>query len=322
MKAVVYEQYGDPAVLKVSEVEKPTIKPNQVLIKVKASGINPVDTYFRKGIRQVDSFPYIPHFDVSGVVSEVGSEVENIKIGDHVWATNAKGASAEYVAVASNFVFPLHADLPYADGAALAMPFMTAHLALHFKGNLQENESVLIFGAAGAVGHAAVQLAKQAGAHVIATAGNAEKAEIARKAGADHVIMYKEEDIVARAMELTNNEGIDLILDMSLSENIEKDLEMVTVGGRIVTIGSPVNNTPTLPWRQLNMKNASLLGILLFTAPLKELTRAGKEISESFSNGMLTAHIGKIFPYTEAASAHQLLEQKEVNGRIILNHEE
>ncbi len=322
MQAVVYEQYGEPNVLKIAEVKKPVIKPNQVLIKVKASGINPVDTYFRKGIRQVDSFPYIPHFDAAGEIVEVGAAVENAKVGDRIWATNAKGASAEYVAVDSDLVFPLHRSLTYADGAAIAMPFLTAHLALFFKGNLQANESVLIFGAAGAVGHASVQLAKQAGAHVIATAGNAEKAEIARKAGADEVIMYKEEDIVARAKELTNNKGIELILDMSLSENIEKDLEMLTVGGRIVTIGSPVNNTPPLPWRQLNMKNASLLGILLFTAPKKELLKAGKEIADGFANGELTTHIGKVVSYTNAAFAHQLLEEKEVNGRIILNHEE
>lgn len=201
------------------------------------------------------------------------------------------------------------------------MPFMTAHLALFFRGNLQANESVLIYGAAGAVGHAAVQLAKQAGAHVIATASNREKAAVAQEIGAEDVIIYKEEDIVSRLMELTKGKGVDLILDMSLSENIEKDLDMIKIGGRIVTIGSPINNTPPLPWRQLNMKHASLLGILLFTAPKKELIKAGIDISTGFANGELTAHIGKIFSYLEAATAHQFLEQKKTNGRIILNHE-
>ncbi|MFC0557523.1 NADPH:quinone reductase [Halalkalibacter alkalisediminis] len=320
MKAVVYEAYGDPHVLKLSEVSKPTIKSNEVLIQVKASGINPVDTYFRKGIREVDSFPHIPHFDLGGVVVKVGTDVTDTQIGDRVWATNAKGASAEYVAIAADCVFPLPDPLSYIDGAALAMPFMTAYLSLFNRGQLKENEKILIYGAAGAVGHAAVQLAKKAGAHVLATAGNPEKALLAEQAGADEVILYKEEDLVEKVMELTNQKGVSLILDMSVSENMEKNLEMIAVTGRIITIGSPVNNTPPLLWRQLNMKHASLIGVLLFTAPSVELQTAGQAISEGFAGGTLTAHIGKVFSYEEAAVAHEALESKQYDGRIILNH--
>ncbi|MET3508024.1 NADPH:quinone reductase [Halalkalibacter oceani] len=320
MKAIVYEQYGDPSVLKVAEVEKPVIQANEVLIAVKASGVNPVDTYFRKGIRPVDSFPHIPHFDLAGEVVEIGSSVTGVAVGDRVWATGAKGSSAEFAAVSHELVFPLPENTTFTDGAALAMPFMTAHLSLYYRGDLQPNQSVLIFGAAGAVGHAAVQLAKQSGAHVIATAGDDEKAKLAKEAGADNVIMYKEEDLVERAKELTEQKGVDLILDMSLSENIEKDLEMIATGGRIVTIGSPVDNTPTLPWRMLNAKNASLQGILLLTAPIEEMKRAGQEIAEKFAAGTLQAHVGKLLPFSEPATAHELVEQKKINGRIILSH--
>lgn len=320
MKAVVYEQYGEPSVLKVAEVEKPVIQANEVLIAVKASGVNPVDTYFRKGIRSVDSFPHVPHFDLAGEVVEIGSSVTGVAVGDRVWATGAKGASAEFAAVSHELVFPLPETIPFTDGAALAMPFMTAHLSLYYRGTLQANQSVLIFGAAGAVGHAAVQLAKQTGAHVIATAGDEEKAKLAKEAGADDVIMYKQEDLVERVKELTAQKGVDLILDMSLSENIEKDLEMIAIGGRIVTVGSPVNNTPTLPWRLLNAKNASLQGILLLTAPTEEMKQAGQEIAEKFAAGTLQAHVGKVLPFSEPATAHELVEQKQINGRIILSH--
>ncbi|GAE26388.1 zinc-containing alcohol dehydrogenase [Halalkalibacter wakoensis JCM 9140] len=320
MKAVVYEQYGDPTVLTVKEVDQPSIQSNEVLIQVKASGINPVDTYFRKGIRQVDSFPHIPHFDVAGEVVEVGTDVTNLQVGDRVWATNAKGASAEYVAVSADLVFPLAENATFEDGAAIAMPYMTAYLSLFNRGQLKENEAVLVYGGAGAVGHAAIQLAKKAGAFVIATASNQVKADIAKKAGADEVIVYKTDDLVTKVKELTNHAGVSLILDMSFSENMEADLEVLALGGRIITIGSPVDNTPPLMWRQLNMKHASLIGVLLFTAPKNELIQAGQHISTELKNGTLTSHIGKVFSYTEAAKAHETLEKKEYSGRIILDH--
>ncbi|MFC0471273.1 NADPH:quinone reductase [Halalkalibacter kiskunsagensis] len=320
MKAVVYETYGEPNVLTVSEVPKPSIKSNEVLVQVRASGVNPVDTYFRKGIRPVDSFPYIPHFDIAGEVAEVGSAVNNVQIGDRVWATNAKGASAEYVAISADLVFPLPVDNTFEEGAAIAMPFMTAYLSLFNRGHLQSNDSVLIFGGAGAVGHAAIQLAKNAGAHVIATASTEAKATIAKAAGADDVIVYQTEDLVTRVKELTNDSGVSLILDMSLSENMKKDLEMIKVGGRIITVGSPVNNTPPLLWRQLNMKHASLTGVFLFTAPRNELIDAGNTITKGFSTKSLQAHIGKVFSFKEAANAHEAVEKKEYDGRVILIH--
>ncbi len=321
MKAVVYEQYGEPNVLKVAEIEKPVINENEVLIKVKASGVNPVDTYFRKGIRQVNGFPFVPHLDLAGEVAEVGANVTNVKVGDRVWATNANSASAEYTALPSHLVFPLHTDYTFVDGAALAMPFMTAHLSLFFRGKLQAGETVLVYGGAGAVGHAAIQLAKAAGATVITTASSIEKADIAKQAGADHIILYKEESVIDRTTELTDGKGIDLILDVSVSENLETDLEIIKWGGRIVTIGSPVNNTPQLPWRQLNLKHASLLGMLQLTAPSEAIIEAGREISAGFANGSFKSYVGKVFAFDEAAAAHEHIEQKSINGRIILKHE-
>ncbi|UTR09050.1 NADPH:quinone reductase [Evansella sp. LMS18] len=318
MKAVVYEKYGGPEVLQIKEMDKPEVKSGEVLIKTGGSGINPVDTYFRKGIRQVESFPHIPHFDIAGTVEAAGDNVPFVKEGDRVWATNVPGTGAEYVIAPAESVFPLPEHLTDADGAALAMPLMTAHLSLHYRARLQPDETVLVYGGAGAVGNAAIQLAKACGANVIATAGSKEKADICKEAGADSVILYKEENVVEKVNEITGGKGVHIILDMSLSENLESNLHMIETGGRIVTIGSPQNNTPELPWRLLNQKHASLLGVLLFTAPKEELRRAGEEITTLLEKKKIHSHIGKVFTFEEAAKAHRALENHEYNGSIVL----
>ncbi|MBU9719912.1 MULTISPECIES: NADPH:quinone reductase [Bacillaceae] len=319
MRTVVYNEYGGPEVLTVTEMEKPVPQDNEILIKVGGSALNPVDTYFRKGIRPVPAFPHIPHFDLGGVVDSVGKNITKVKPGDGVWATNISGTSAEYLTATQEDVFLLPDKITEVEGAAVAMPFTTAHLSLHYRANLQAGETVLVYGGAGAVGNAAIQLAKVAGATVIATAGNEEKADICREAGADHVILYKETDLLEKLADITGSEaGIDVILDMSLSENLETDLQAIKVGGRIVTIGSPVNNTPTLPWRVLNQKNAALLGILLFTAPKEEIRKAGEDISALLKNERVKPHVGATFTFEEAAEAHRKLEEKQVNGSIVL----
>ncbi|SDY34231.1 NADPH2:quinone reductase [Evansella caseinilytica] len=318
MKAVVYNQSGSPEVLHTIEMEKPTSKRNEILIKIGGSGLNPVDTYFRKGIRQVSGFPAVPHFDLSGTVEEIGADVSRFQAGDRVWATNVTGTCAEYVTAAEKSAFPLPENTSFVEGAALAMPFMTAHLSLFYRGNVRVGETVLIYGGAGAVGNAAVQLAKIAGATVIATAGGEEKARLCHKAGADHILLYKQVNVMDEVLSLTAGTGVDLILDMSLSENLERDLQMITVGGRIIAIGSPKNNTPTLPWRLLNQKHAAIMGVLLFTAPGEILRKAGEEISALLEQQAIFAHVGAVFPFAKAAEAHEALENHTVNGSIVL----
>ena len=317
MKAIVYYQYGGPEVLEYVELPTPEPTNNEVLVKIGASGLNPVDTYFRAGIRPVASFPHIPHFDLAGTIVKIGSDVTKWKVGDRVWATNVSGTAAEYQTVHEEKLFPLPEHLSFAEGAALAMAFMTAHLALFARGQLTSHETVLIYGASGAVGQAAVQLAKEAGATVIATASNDEKAQIAKEAGADHVILYRSENIVERVNEITGGDGVPLILDMSLSDNIENNFEILKNKGRVVTIGSPNNNTPALPWRLLNSKNASLQGILLFTAEPDEWQFAGEAISQGFANKKLTAHVGAEFPLADAQIGHAALAVKKYNGSIV-----
>lgn len=318
MKAVVYYTQGTPEVLETVELEKPTIKNTEMLVAVEASGINPVDTYFRSGLRPVAKFPHLPHFDLGGTVVEIGAEVTKWQIGDRVWGTSVKGTAAQFIVVEEEQVFPLPDHVTAVEGAALAMAFMTAHLGLFYRAQLKKNEKVVIFGGAGAVGHAAIQLAKTAGAFVIATAGNEEKAGLAKAAGADEVILYKEENLLEKVTAFTAGSGVDVILDVSLSENIEQDLQMIASGGRIITVGSPKNTTPELPWRLLNFKNATLLGLLLFTVPEKVQQEAGKEISKLFAEKKLTALVGKTFLFEEAAIAHQAVESHKYNGSIVI----
>lgn len=318
MKAVVYYTQGTADVLKTVELEKPSIKNNQMLVAVEASGINPVDTYFRSGLRPVAKFPHLPHFDLGGTVVEVGAEVKKWQVGDRIWGSNVKGTAAQFVVVEEEQVFPLPDQITTVEGAALAMAFMTAHLGLFYRAKLKKSENVVVFGGAGAVGHAAIQLAKIAGAFVIATAGNAEKAELAKAAGADEVILYKEENLLEKVTAYTGGSGIDVILDVSLSENIEQDLQMISNGGRIITVGSPKNVTPELPWRLLNFKNATLLGLLLFTVPEQAQQDAGNAISKLFAEKKLTALVGKTFLFEEAALAHQAVESHRYNGSIVI----
>lgn len=317
MKAIVYHQYGGPEVLEYVDLPTPEPTENEVLVQIGASGLNPVDTYFRSGVRPVPSFPHIPHFDLAGSVVKVGANVTKWKVGDRVWATNIQGTAAEYQVVTEDKLFSLPDHMSFAEGAAVAMAFMTAHLALFARGKLSSDETVLIYGASGAVGQASVQLAKLVGATVIATAGNEEKAQVAKEAGAEHVILYRSEDIVKHVNEITSNTGVPLILDMSLSDNIERNFEMIKNRGRIVTIGSPNNNTPTLPWRLLNAKNASLQGILLFNAEPDEIQAAGEEIAKGLADKKLKAHIGAEFSLAEASTGHAALAEKKYNGSIV-----
>ncbi|WP_026690859.1 NADPH:quinone reductase [Alteribacter aurantiacus] len=319
MKAVAYHEYGAPDVLTVIEMDQPEIGENDVLVKVGASGLNPVDTYFRKGVREVPAFPAVPHFDLAGTIVEVGAGVNHLYPGDRVWATSVMGGTAkEYASVPADKAFKLPEHLTEAEGAAVAMAFMTAHLSLYYRANLRPHETVLVYGGAGAVGHAAIQLAKQKGATVYATASSNEKADICREAGADDVIIYTEEDIVSKIEDLTGDKGIDVILDMSLSENIKNDLAMIKVGGRIVTIGSPENNTPELPWRELNQKHASLMGVLLFTAPPIELIKAGRDIASLLEKKTVKPHLAKTYTFDQAKTAHQALEDRIHDGNIVL----
>jgi NADPH2:quinone reductase len=318
VKAIVYYEQGTPEVLTTEEVEKPDIQPDEVLIRVKAVGLNPVDTYFRSGKRPVSIFPAIPHFDAAGIVEEVGSSAVSFQPGDRVWGTNIPNAAAEWAAAPASNIFPLPEAMSFAEGASLGIPALTAHLALFFRAALQPEETVLIYGGAGAVGHAAIQLAKHHNAFVVTTASSTEKHEIARRAGADMVLNLNDESWKEDFAAASGQPGADVILDMSFSENADTDLQILSPGGRIVAVGSPVNNTPSFPWQLLNKKYASILGILLFTAPAPALQEAASGVQRAYERGVFSPHVARTYSMDEAAEAHTDLENKRYSGNLVL----
>jgi len=322
MKIARYHAAGSPEVIQIEEAAEPEPQANQVVVRIEANALNPIDRYLRAGLRPVN-LPAVPHFDYSGSIVKTGSDVQKWQIGDRVWGTRTcsglhAGAAAEFIAEDEDLLFPIPAAMGSAAAASLAMVSFTAHIALFSRAQVQPGERILIYGGSGGVGRTAIQLARRHGLGIISTASTALKAEIALQSGADEVIDLKTQNVVERVMDWSKGQGVDVILEMSASETIADDLQIVRNRGRIVAIGSPVNYQPTLPWLMLNRKNATVHGILVFTATQDELQKAGKEISQCMATGDLNAHIGARLPFSAIVQAHHLLDAGKTIGRIVL----
>ncbi|HEX9209465.1 MAG TPA: NADPH:quinone reductase, partial [Bradyrhizobium sp.] len=250
MRAVWYEQTG-PAVdvLTYGEMPTPVAGPGEVRIRLEASGVNPADVGRRGGSYRAMDYPrVIPNSDGAGFVDQIGDGVTRFKIGDRVWLFNGQrngrafGTAAEYIALAEALVTPLPDNLSFADGATLGIPAMTAWCGLFSDGPIV-GKTVLVTGGAGAVGHYAVQLAKWGGAQVIATVSSAMKGEQARRAGADLVVNYRDEDVVARAMAFTGGRGVDRVVDVDFGGNIATTLKLMAVNSTIAVYATNGNRT-------------------------------------------------------------------------------
>ncbi len=319
-----YTEHGGPSVLQRVEQDDPHPHSDQVKINIAASSVNPIDIYLRRGYRPV-SLPRIPHFDFAGTVVEVGSECKRIRPGDRVWGCNtvhgdAEGTAVEMLVEKESLVFPTPDSISNIEAAALSLVSLTAYFAVHARAQAKAGERALIYGGSGAVGHAAIELARQSGVQIISTASDEKKAKIAKEAGADTVILYKKQSLVDEVQRWTGGDGLDWILDISLSENIQVDLDLIRQQGRIVAVGSPVDNNPTLPWRTLNQKNASLMGVLVVSMPAKEFRTAGQTLSYLMQKQILVPHIGRILPISKIHTAHQLQEDHAVTGKIVVDH--
>jgi NADPH2:quinone reductase len=245
VKAAYYEQLGNAQdVLKIGEIDVPELRANEVLIKVRASGINPSDVKQRSGWGglKMRHSRVIPHNDGAGIIEAVGEGVSPSRIGDRVWIYEATlirqfGTAAEYVVVPSEQAVLLPENTDFAAGACLGVPAMTAHHCV-FKDGAVTGKTVLVAGGAGAVGNYAIQLAKWGGATVIATVSSAEKAEIAKTAGADYIVNYKAEDVVARIKEFTGGKGVDRVIEVDFAGNLEINLKAIKRNGTIATYAS------------------------------------------------------------------------------------
>jgi len=318
MRAIVVKEFGPPEVMKIEEVPIPEFGDDQVLIKVEAAGVNPVDAYLRSGnYAAVPELPYTPGKDAAGIVEAVGKNIAKVKTGDRVFtADSVSGTYAEYVVCRENQVVLLPDNISFAQGAGVFVPYATAYRALILKAKAQKGETVLVHGASGGVGIAAVQWAKNAGLKVIGTASSEEGKKLVKEQGADFVFDHSDEDYLKEILAATENKGVEIILEMLANVNLVRDFDVLAKYGRIVVIG----NRGSLEFNpRLTMgKDATILGMALFNFTPAEEKEIHESIYRGLTEGFLNPIVGKTFPLAEAAQAHHEVIEAKAFGKIVL----
>ena len=318
MKAIRVHQFGDPSVMKLEETPDPTPGPGQVVVAAKAVGVNPVDTYIRAGRYGARPFPYTPGMDCAGVVNAVGQGVKKVKVGDRVYtAGTVSGAYAERVLAAETQVFKLPDNVTFPQGAALGVPYGTAHRALFGRAMAQPGETVLVHGASGGVGLAAVQFARAAGLTVLGTAGSPEGRALVLKEGAHHVFDHATSaDYAEQITAHTGGRGVDLILEMLANVNLERDLNLLAKRGRVVVIGS--RGRIEIDPRLTMSRESTILGMTLMNATTDELASIHSAIHAGLENSTLRPVIDVEMPLADAPRAHEEVMKGGSRGKIVL----
>ncbi|VIO66195.1 Alcohol dehydrogenase [Bradyrhizobium ivorense] len=326
MRAVWYERTGAaPTVLTVGEMPTPEAGPGEVRIRLEASGVNPADIGRRSGNYRAMEFPrVIPNSDGAGIIDQLGDGVTRFAVGDRVWLFNGQrngrafGTAAEYIALADDLVTPLPDEVSFAAGATLGIPCMTAWCALFADGPVA-GQTVLVTGGAGAVGHYAVQLAKWGGARAIATVSSQVKDVEARLAGADMVVNYRTEDVVAKVMDFTGNRGVDRVVDVDFGGNIATTLKLMAMNSTIAVYATNGNRAPVVPMRELMEKCITLRSLVLFALPPPLLAAAQADISKWLAAGTRVHNIAGQFALAETAEAHLAVEKGDKMGTVIVD---
>jgi len=317
MKAIRVHEFGGPETLRLEETADPQPGPGQVLVRVEAIGINPVDTYIRSGSYGKRPLPYTPGSDAAGTVEIVGEGVLAVKAGDRVYlAGTITGAYAEKALCTAAQVRPLPAQLSFAQGAAVHVPYYTAYFGLHNRARALPGEVLLVHGASGGVGLAAVQIARAAGLTVIGTAGSERGRRLVADQGAHHVLDHTQEGYLDEIKALTGGKGVHVILEMLANINLPKDLGALAQDGRVVIIGSrgPVEIDPRLTM----VKNSSILGMSLANATETETARLHAALGAGLANGTLVPVVAQEFPLADAPRAHEAIMASGAHGKIVL----
>ncbi len=318
MKAIVVREFGAAQVMKLEEVPTPEPNENQVLVRVKAAGVNPVDTYIRSGTyAQKPELPYTPGKDGAGIVEKVGGAVTKFKAGDRVLTADAgSGTYAEYALFAEKHLIELPGNISFEQGAGVFVPFATAFRALFQKAHGVTGETVLIHGASGGVGIAAIQFAKHAGLKVIGTASSKDGKKLVKEQGADYVLDHSDANYLDEILKITNGKGVEIILEMLANVNLQKDFEVLARFGRVSIIG----NRGSLEFnpRAIMGKDASVFGLSLFNAPDDEMQEIHAAIFDGLSAGYLKPIVGKTFPLEKAVEAHRAVIEEKAFGKIVL----
>lgn len=318
MKAIRVHEFGGPEVLRLEEVEDPQPGEGEVVVRVRAAGVNPVDTYIRTGAHAVKpTLPYTPGLDAAGVVESVGAGVKRVSAGDRVYtAGTVSGAYAELTLCKESQVYALPERISFAQGAGVFTPYATAYRALFNRARGEAGESVLVHGASGGVGTAAVQLARAAGFTVIGTGGTEEGRQLVKEQGAHHVLDHRAPDYLEQLKELTGGRGVDIILEMLSNVNLGKDLDVLAKGGRVVVVGS--RGAVEINPRALMARDASIHGLTLFNATPRELEGVHAAIGAGLERGTLNPVVGRELPLAEAARAHEAVLEPGAYGKIVL----
>ncbi|PFD35929.1 quinone oxidoreductase [Bacillus cereus] len=323
MKAIVVTSFGGPEVMKYTDVGIPTISENQVLIRIVATSVNFADIKSRYGKKGNKALPFIPGIDAAGIVERVGSHVKNIHPGQRVIAFPQNGSYAEYVIANENLTFVLPDEVDFQTAAACPIVSFTSYNLLANVARLQKDEAVLIHAAAGGIGTTAIQLAKLLGAgKVIGTVGSEAKRKIALDAGADYVICNQNKDFVEKVNDLTNGEGVNVILDSISGTVSERSLDCLAYYGRLVHFGNASGEVGNFRTKDLHASCRSILGFSFGTTRKKRpesLKETANQVFRYLRDGSLLIKATKSFPLQDAGKAHEWVESRQSTGKVILN---
>ena len=317
MKAIVVREFGPPEVMKLENVPEPVPGPGQVIIRVHAVGVNPVDTYIRAGAyARKPNLPYTPGTDIGGIVQAVGANVARVRVGDRVYAHAVIGGYADVALCEDWQARGLPQGSSFQQGAAIGVPYATAWRALLMRAEARPGETVLVHGASGGVGTAAVQIARAGGMRVIGTARTEEGLALVRTQGAHHVLNHRDADYLQQLPSLTGGRGVDVVLEMLANVNLDRDLDLLALHGRVVVVGN--RGRIEIDPRKSMARDAAILGMTLFNATREHLEEIHAGIGAGLENGSLTPVIGKEFPLADAAKSHVAVMESGALGKIVL----
>jgi NADPH:quinone reductase len=318
MKAIRVREIGGPEVLKLEDVATPKPLSGEVLVRIHAAGVNPYDTYMRAGTYAVKpSLPYTPGSDGAGVVEAVGEGVKKVKKGDRVYtARTLTGAYAEYALALEEQVHPLPEKIDFKQGAGIWVPYGTAYHALHHSAKVHASETLLVHGASGGVGIAALQIARAMGLKVLGTAGTPKGLELAKREGAHQVFDHRKAGYQEEILQATDSRGVDVILEMLANVNLPNDTKLLATNGRVIVIGS--RGEVTINPRELMGRRASILAFTLWGITAVEEADIHAALFAGLENGTLRPVVGKVLPLTETARAHTEILEPGSAGKIVL----
>ena len=322
MKAVLCKAFGPADTLVVEDVSSPEIKKNEVLLDVHAAGINFPDTLIIEGKYQFKPpFPFSPGGEAAGVISAVGENVSHLNVGDRVMALTGWGSCAEQIAVPAYNILPMPDAMDFTTAAAFSMTYGTAMHALKQRGALQAGETLLVLGASGGVGLAAIEIGKAMGARVIAAASSAEKLEVARQAGADELINYQDEDVRERLKTLTKGQGVDVIIDPVGGDLFETVFRSIAWNGRMLVIGFASGTIPSLPANLPLLKGAAVIGVFWGSFAQRQPQDNVANFEQLFAwyaEGKLKPLVSQTFALEDTAQAINTLAARKAVGKLVI----